>query len=348
MSEVALYVEGIEVKGSATYTKGVPPERTAGDIGGWSLGSRRRLRQFLMRHQVPDGYKCFGADLTVPALPCGTPNPCVDQIEWEGIFKRFRMRCDRAGLCMVWRQEVQPRTETKRDDIRGIEQPHLHIIGGAPENLNLSEISKHWLECLGDRGKVYGAADRAANVSDCADWSSQRRRYLFDHASKAKLVQIAKGWGKHWGVTNRKTWVHDIPKIVGMNPRESVWFLRFLRRLTVRRVPDRRASGGISWSGSSSEPDFIPHIGKRQGVDFVFMGGTIFCEGWNGHGPVPLKVKQHICRCLGAAKKNVWSLKLGKCNRKAGQFFGVSAKIIQVAKRIAVECPGRTRDWDND
>jgi len=337
VAELSVYVEGIEVPGKCTYRKGKPPERTEGDIKGWSLSSRRRLRQFLMRHQVPEGWRTFSCDITIPPLPVGSANPCADRAETQAMFGLFRKRLDRIGLCMVWRMEVQPRTETKRDDIRGIEQAHWHCIGGCPASFDLTAIKMHWLACLGERAKVCGALERAANVDDCGDWQAQRLRYLFDHASKAKLEQVAVGWGKHWGVTKRAVWKDDIPEVIGMTEREQVYFLRFIKRMTARRVPDRRATGGIPWSvyGIVDPPEFEPHHGKRQGIQWNTMGASYFCEGWDGTGKPPHSVRLHLCKCLGAAKRNVWALKTGKCRRSAGQFFGVTKRVIECAKIVA-------------
>lgn len=328
IQQLSVFVTGIEVPGKVTFRGGKPPTRTQGDIAGWSLSSRRRLRQFLMRHQAPAGYTTFGADLTIPAYPVGHPQPCATKEECQSIFGNFRKRMDRIGVCSVWRMEVQPRLETKRQDIRGVEQAHWHIVGGAPENLDLSEISRHWLESLGERAKVLGAAQHACNVSDCGDWTQNRLRYLFDHASKAKVAQIAKGWGKHWGVTRRAVWQPERAEIFDMTQTEQVHFLRYIRRLTARRVPDRRAIGGIPWGVLSIQP-------SPSGTRLLFMGGVIWCPSWDGKSKPSRDTLRHIVKCLGAAKLNVWALKTSKCQRSAGQFFGVTRRVIECAKETA-------------
>lgn len=314
----------------ARFRGGKPPTREDGDIKGWSLASRRRLRQFLMHHQVPEGWTVFGADLTVPALPEGVPNPCVDRSGAESIFKNFRDRLDRIGVCSVWRMEIQPRKNTKRDDIRGVEQPHWHIVGGLPPGVTLKDVSCRWVESLGERGKVRGASKCSANVRDVSDWRGARIRYLFDHTSKAALEQIAVGWGRHWGITRRSLWVNEEPRIEKLTLREQVWFTRFLRRLVSRRVLDRRATGGIPWGSVGLER-------CKTGTRVLIMGGNVFLKGWDGQGLPSLENQRQLCKVLGKLGRNVWALKTAKCKRSAGQFFGVSDRAIRCARAVAAQ-----------
>lgn len=330
VSKVFGYPQGIEVEALKSVWSGkLPPKREEGDVSGWSLKSRRRLREHLLRTSTPEGWSVFGADLTIPPHPVGHPSPCASREECGEIWKRFADRMNRAGVACVWRREVQPRTSTDREDIRGVEQPHWHCIGAIPPGCDYASIRGHWLSSLGGRGEVKGAATQAARIEDVGAYESARRRYLFDHASKRKQEQIAKGWGRHWGIIGRDLFEDLQPMVWELDEWERVCLLRLLRRLTSRRVPDRRATGGIDWGKLQVTP-------YSAGVRVSFVGGSVVCRGWDGQGVPSVEHRRAVCRALGAVKRNVWALRLAPCRRRgAGQWFGVSPRIVEAARIVA-------------
>jgi hypothetical protein len=89
-----------------------------------------------------------------------------------------------------------------------------------------------------------GATQRACQTSRCtgkANW----RRYMHDHASKAKQHQIPVDIGRHWGIINRKAYVQSVPSEVTTLSHEQYYrVLRWLQRLSTPRVPDARAPFG--------------------------------------------------------------------------------------------------------
>lgn len=320
LPEIEIYSQGVRVRGSATFKGGRPPDRKAGDIKGWSASSRRNMREFLLVNSVPTGWKTYSLTLTVPALPVGSASPCIDRDGACYLWKRFSDWLQKKGHVAVWRLEIQPRTSTKREDIRGIEQPHWHLIAAAPPlcGIGFSAACDFWLSLLGDRGKVYGASDRCAVGEWCEGWSEAQTRYLFDHASKAKALQVANGWGRHWGVVNRKKFVKENPEIVRLGSIEKrVKFWRIMRKIHSRRVPDRRAVGGIPWQVVQAKEE-------KAGTRLYWMGDTWLCRGWWGWPSLPpLSDRLVICSKMGKAKKNIWAMRKRNSKRGlAGQWFG--------------------------
>lgn len=65
-------------------------------------------------------------------------------------------------------------------------------------------------------------------------------RYMHDHATKSKQEQIAHGFGRHWGVINKKAFVSDTANTVYFedNPEDYFKILRWLNRLFTPVIKD--------------------------------------------------------------------------------------------------------------
>lgn len=319
---IVVYSKGVRYRPSATVWRGqTPPVRTAGDIKGWSLQSRRRMREFLMTHIAPVGFRTVAVDLTYPALPVGSESPVVGREDAISIFRAFAKRLTRAGWGFVWRLEVQPRKTTRRQDICGMAQPHYHCIAICPADCEPMLAKDAWLSVLGERGKVRGAAEHAANVAVCDGWSVARIRYLQDHATKAKYEQIAVGWGRHWGVVNRGVWAEDKGEMASLTLSEQYVAARILRKLIRRRIPDIRGCGGFDFARLAFEDTARGLIIKGLGWSFFESGG---CYKRLWHDRV---FRRHIERRItwveGKNRLNVWALKLAKERSPVGWRFGV-------------------------
>ena len=218
-----------------------------GRIGGWSRGSRRRMREFLLKHGPVDGLDVYGVTLTVPG-------PNITREEKRKLLHRFGAHyLTRNGCGMVWRMEVQ-----KRGAI------HFHALVVAPPRV-LSNVSSHplpfeiavrfwWLECLQVLGPVdHECKYKGREVTFTGVYRDQipgamfyavdvqrdgRKgawlRYLQDHATKAKQEQIAVDLGKHWGVVGKVYFQVQKPcaRIQFTDERAFAKFLRQLHRLT--------------------------------------------------------------------------------------------------------------------
>lgn len=314
------------------------PEKGRGEIAGWSLASRRRFRDLLLRLRAPDGWAAYSVTLTVPPLPVGHPSPCVTPAGACQLWASFRDQLNKRGHAAIWRLEIQPRCRTERADIRGIAQPHWHIIGAAPAGrpgADIEWLKSTWLRVLGDRAAVVGAVDRAAVGEPCSSWSDGQRRYLFDHASKAKAEQIACGWGRHWGVVGKRRFVDDPGELHGLTKRELDLLGRLLRRWQRRRVIDRRGVGGVNWSCMSIED-------RAGGCRVAWMGGGLWVPGASHNRLLQDRafrraVERQITRCQGAARGNVWALRGSRFKRSlSGQWFGASGAAACLAAARAM------------
>lgn len=316
--------QGLRAKLRTRVKRGGKPPVERGKIKGWSLSSRRRFRDLLLLNRAPDGWQTYSLTLTVPPLPLGSPSPCIDKVDTGRLWHAFSKAVQRRGHLAIWRLEIQSRTKTKREDIRGVPQPHWHIIGACPSGDfgAITWLTDTWLRLLGERGKVAGADRRAVDADWCESWSDGQLRYLYDHASKVKAEQVADGWGRHWGVIGRKYLTPDEGQTYVLRGRDLVDLWRLLRRLHRRRVPDRRGRGGVNWSD-------IEIRTARGGCDLLWLGGRLFVPSMRPddvrNRKTRLELERRITRMQGLERDNVWALRGGK-NRRGlfGQWFGAA------------------------
>jgi hypothetical protein len=191
----------------------------------------------------------------------------------------------------------------------------------------------HWLAVLGPRGAVRGAADHAARVAVCDDWTGARIRYLHDHASKAKLEQVAVGWGRHWGVIGRGRFDEESGRRINLTRGEEIEAARILRKLIRRRIVDPIAAGGVNWS--------LIEIEEKQGGfrvcgigwGFWVAGGS--CNRLQHDPAFRLEVQRRIVRVEGAARRNVWALRLSRGRSPVGWRFGVDGdRLCEAGRRV--------------
>lgn len=302
-----------------------PPTTGRGRVKGWSLASRRRFRDTLLTVCAPAGWSAYSVTLTVPAHPVGHPEPCIGVMDARRLWAAFGNALNMRGHAAIWRLEIQPRSNTERADIRGIPQPHWHIIGACPGagEEEASWIRETWRRLLCERAAVAGAGEHAAVVDLCASWSDGQRRYLYDHASKRKAEQVASGWGRHWGVIGRRRFVEDKGRVEGVGKREAAVLARLLRRWQRRRVSDKRGRGGVNWSAMSIEDG-------SGGCRISWMGGSLWVPGGSSNrlwhdAAFRRSVEGRVTRCQGAQKRNVWALRGSRFRRSfVGQWFGAA------------------------
>ena len=237
----------------------------------WSKASVRRLRDELFGYHLKGEEYLLGFTGTLPGN--------VPYEFWKGYGDEFRKLISRFRHSFSYRfpkSYLVYRVELQR---RGA--PHIHAIvhfhkddllsdiGFKPSAVTPSavgmaafDIKRLWLDsvdldsmpdrrAIDDwRFKQYGAKTEAVNRDGMM-------RYLCDHSSKRKLVQL--GWkGRQWGVFQRENRVRyaemTLPSEVMASPRLVAQFIRMVRRLQrYRQLCDcpfgSRLVGGLRETG---------------------------------------------------------------------------------------------------
>lgn len=166
-------------------------------------------------------------------------------------------------------------------------QPHWHCLVAARHGERLvelvaktQEIRDLWLQSLGGLAKWRGARHHAADVAWHEDVGFLWYRYLVDHASKSGGAQEAVGWGRHWGIINRKAFEQvGALRVDHLTPKEYAamrrtvakgqrWVIRDGRCVFGSRKSraSRRGSWGVSaWFGNASTFSRIVEWSKQGG-----------------------------------------------------------------------------------
>ena len=218
-----------------------------GKIKGFSKASRRRFRLLLLQNRPPVGWDVFGCTYTIPG-------PVQDPEVIRTVWKEFCRKLQRFPLTLIWRMEIQARGSV-----------HWHaIMYTAPMSDGAWGVCGIKHPCVGGGGKYFGAA--LDSVVGPVEWKDQNclpsqlkgadrhmvdmqhdeyqhvkgswLRYLQDHSTKVKQDQIAVGYGRHWGVVNRKHLREIFPdETFEMYAWEYDRFLRAYQRLCTPRFP---------------------------------------------------------------------------------------------------------------
>ncbi|MDP8268918.1 MAG: hypothetical protein P9L97_09345 [Candidatus Tenebribacter davisii] len=238
-----------------------------GIIGGFSRGSSRRMRKVLLTKSFREDFYYFGITLTIPGYPLNFKSV-------SALFKRFSNYSLRLPFefVAVWRMEVQ-----KRGSI------HWHLIAGcdcSEPSYIIDQIKKVWLKCLSGVGNIsvefsgslsepdevlnsnefynywefisdtYGEDSYILYEKACkiAIFETQTYgnwiRYIYDHATKKKNAQVASGFGRHWGIINRKYLVDASPDEFMLSDRQFYKIVRWYHRLaTSSRSNDNSCFG---------------------------------------------------------------------------------------------------------
>lgn len=261
---IEFYPNGFELQAPA---KGGNPnidkmDKKRGKIKGWSAASRRRFREFLLKHSIPN-------DLTLYALTLTIPGPVIsDVLLAKSMFENFCRRIKRRELPMIWRVEIQKRG-----------QLHWHCMLGA--NLTIHEIKTMWLHSLDSVGRIgylttkwvkeckhlplegdfeetekglmivcylskcVGAYDVGPKVDLIEDKTQGWIRYLHDHTTKRKQEQIPENIGKHWDIITRKKFIEQPPQLIsGLTLKEYSRVMRWFSRLCTPYIRDSSALFG--------------------------------------------------------------------------------------------------------
>lgn len=259
---VEIFQRGVALNTPRGNHKGNPIPPARGQIKGWSKASRQRMREFMLTHEA-HGVWFIGTTFTIPG-------PVVHVDTMRRLWGSWKRRAQERGWASIWRMEVQQR-----------QQVHWHCLlmipvndpecGGAQGKARLRAIES-WhdaLDSLGPRtfdppyknicGQTYTHVKSLMELTGAFWYSADCkveggtgawRRYLQDHASKAKQEQIAEGFGRHWGVIGRDQFCEILPNdVVELSNTQYYRFLRKYQRMCTPRIKDSRAAFGsrLGW-----------------------------------------------------------------------------------------------------
>ena len=239
-------LKGVKIVGTR---RSILASQKRGKITGFSVASRRRMREALLSLEVPQA-QILGVTFTVPWK--GTDfSPLMDEFRncWHRFCVAFRRSFPNSG--MIYRVELQERGA-----------PHIHAIwwladsdartdgqGESPGrpcagaySIKSIELKWLWMDAVPNlhRGS-YTAFDKyGVKVEQIAN-AGAMYRYLADHASKHKQAQLGYN-GKQWGIVlecnfKRRVSVR-LPDFE--SERHEVLFVRLLRKVKRYRLTSSR------------------------------------------------------------------------------------------------------------
>lgn len=249
-----------------------------GKISGWSKSSRRRMRDYMIKHSALPGWSMWGVSFTIPGQP---PSSCVSTLTYTDLkefWRRFTEWIKNQGWGMIWRLELQERG-----------MPHWHCLLIVPFNDHewldaklRAKFAYYMDKCLKPPLYEYRKTITARDGTTVYCWSVVGRlchttvpsfsrsqwdgeehqvdlsdkdkggegawlRYLQDHASKHKQEQIGVDVGRHWGVVGRRVFVELKPLTIAPTSKKAYFRVRrWMRRLRspVIQGKIRKLSGG--------------------------------------------------------------------------------------------------------
>jgi len=252
---INIYKNGIQTSAPHHMEgKGLPDhlkDKKRGEIVGWSSGSRKRLREWLVSHQPISGNDLYGVTLTIPGEP---PLPA----EKEKLFKSFREKTTYQDIGNVWRHEVQRRGSSHWHLLTSAPAGNIFKVGrvaGYPFEVfcrlawldSLRELPDAWQrtknkageiigESFGNRANMYGAFQHSCDVEKDSGGLAWLR-YLLDHTSKLKQEQVAET-GRAWGVSHKSGFQEVEPVLSEVSYAAFVTLHRVLRKWSRPTIRD--------------------------------------------------------------------------------------------------------------
>jgi len=208
--------------------KGIPEGR--GTVKGWSLASRRRMREFLMTNRIPDGYDAYSVTLTIPG-PVMEPKDC------KTLFNRYSTALNRLDACSVWRIELQKRG-----------QLHWHLMVGLPKKREVLQYNTEWITdlCKGPYSELF-PLDWLSSIHRKERGPAVWQRAFFEDGNWINAARLHSLWyrmlsnlpmvdNEQRGRITRDQWphAHDYASIVEpMRENDAAWF-RYLNDHTTK------------------------------------------------------------------------------------------------------------------
>lgn len=231
--EINVYKKGVLVRRQVTVKSGSIGS-SRGNVSGFSLASRRRMREFLLCRSV-QGAMLYGVTLTIPSPLDELKSEEEIRAKREKIFLKFRVSLQRffvyfkrrfpTAAC-VWRIEIQQNG-----------MPHLHIVSYHFESVSTSDYLSLWFSCITGVFSIPNllSFSRYGVKVDLLDGNIAAFRYVCDHGSKHKRSQL--GWiGRQWGVLNRSRFSDSTSTCYSIPDKLVPRFLRDISRSVSARV----------------------------------------------------------------------------------------------------------------
>lgn len=228
-----------------------PDRKQRGEITGFSVKARKRLRRCMLSELVPDAQK-FGVTYTLPWKGRDF-TPFMD--EFRECWHRFGVLFRRSfpNSAMIFRVELQQSGKPHVHALTYIKYPDgIPTLGGAPvvapqggdvvRDLIYLSLQRLWEKSVPDlhHGSIMGFWKHGVKVEPLKNEGAMMR-YICDHTSKHKQAQLGYK-GKQWGKIGDKNLVKapsvSLPDFE--NFRHEVLFLRMLKKAMRYRVTDYR------------------------------------------------------------------------------------------------------------
>lgn len=246
-----------------------------GKVLGFSLASRRRLREWLLRKCI---YKCslYGVTLTIPECEC--KYDVCDR--FRRCWHRFRMSLVRRfpSSGFVWRVELQVNR-----------MPHLHIISYHDSPVSSSDYLGLWFSAIKDDFTVPSLSSFARHGVrvDLLDGSINAYRYICDHGSKSKQAQL--GWlGRQWGIVGKSRFSDRLSTPLEIPESLVPRFNRFLSRVCSFRVRAGCVFGNkIVHSRRKFRVCYVSDNAVRRWLNYYGVNINCFDVKWGQGGREP-------------------------------------------------------------
>lgn len=287
--KVEFYPDGVALEAPArNRANKASGKNLRSNIAGWSMASRRRMREYLLTHKLPSKMVGFSCTFTIP----GGPLPAEKMKQLKNTWQIYLRR---SGGCAVWRAEVQKRGAVHYHTIAGLpeftdESVPAELRRKATKAFGVDDLKKVWMRSLSSLGPIHydeyvplkatdpkgikvngwpdlsawpGADKYAVKVEALEDVYGAWKRYLQDHVTKAKQEQIGKDIGRHWGVIGRS----DFEKTKPVDVKKMTWrqYASFLRCFNRMCTPFLKCPGAMF----GKRRGFAPRRG-RSGRSVVF------------------------------------------------------------------------------
>lgn len=220
-------------------------EHLRGEIVGFSVASRARMREAMLTLYMDDAY-LIGITFTVPWKGTNFA-PLMDEFRecWHRFTVSFRRRYPNSAL--IYRVELQERGAPHIHALLWLSKEDASGARGAPVVPHAPDVflflvgchlKNDWLNSVVDlhRGS-YRAFERFGVKIEPIKDAGAMFRYLADHASKHKQAQLGYK-GKQWGIVGRSNLSKRNPVCLPPfeSPRHEAIFNRLLRKVMRYRL----------------------------------------------------------------------------------------------------------------
>lgn len=284
VASISGYGHGVETHSTVSRTPPPVRGTSRGEIVGWSAHSRLRFRRWLLTHEPSPECFEYNVTLTVPGPPLSPSDMRKLWHRFSTDLKRsgraavWRLEVQSRGsvhwhlilnspkaIAGQLNKTTPPLPVLERSVISSLWEKALDSLGPVKCEtvswnfepnpvLRKKQVfefpSRSNIPFAFDVPEWAAGPDAKPRAVDCVQappgqeqWAW--RRYMQDHASKAKQGQIAQGFGRHWGVIGRSSYHAAFPDFFEeLTGPQAGSVLRWMQRLTGGTVKTPRAPFG--------------------------------------------------------------------------------------------------------